>query len=98
MRKVCRVCREEKDLEVFVTNKTCRNGKANICKSCSAFRKRKQRRKTNLSGFDRFDDRRRELEKDFKLRDVANIDQIMQRDHARIAIEKKRREILRSCL
>jgi methyl coenzyme M reductase subunit C-like uncharacterized protein (methanogenesis marker protein 7) len=51
-----------------------------------------------LSGFDRFDDRRRELEKDFKLRDVANIDQIMQRDHARIAIEKKRREILRSCL
>ena len=43
MERTCKKCNEEKDLELFVTNKECKNGKAYVCKACDQKRRRKHR-------------------------------------------------------
>lgn len=43
MNRKCKKCGEVKDIEEFVTNKTCKEGKAHTCKVCDAKRRKKHR-------------------------------------------------------
>lgn len=35
MKKVCKKCKQELDIEEFIKNKSCQNGRAGTCKNCS---------------------------------------------------------------
>jgi hypothetical protein len=56
LEKVCKKCGEVKPLEEFVKNKTCKNGRAGICKQCSNAYSSKWKRENS----ERISKRRRE--------------------------------------